>query len=254
MIQFKDVCAGYKKKEVLHGVAFSAPKGTVTALVGKNGSGKSTLAACVLGLLPVASGAILLNGKPLAEYTRQELARTVSFLPQVLPNPSVTAEELIAFGRAPYTGLSGRLSPADKEAVARAAALCGVEELLPRQVPTLSGGERQRVCLAMVLAQETPVMLFDEPSSSLDVGARSEFLQLLRRLAKELHRTVVVITHDLADAVTLADNLVVLENGRVAYAGSPEDEADTKTLERVFGVARHTFEENGQTFTFFTAK
>ena len=254
MIECRGLCAGYKKKEVLHDISFTVPKGTVIAAVGKNGSGKSTLAACLLGVLPLRAGSICLNGKPLPQYTRQELARMVSFTPQNLPAPAVSVEELIGFGRAPYTGISGRLSPEDKAAVEKAAALCGMTELLERMVTGLSGGERQRAYLAMALAQEAPVMVLDEPSASLDIGARSQFLQLLQRLARETGRTVVVITHDLSDAVTLADHLLVLEEGRAVYTGPAGEDAAAETLERVFSVRRHVFEEDGQQFTIFTAK
>ena len=254
MLEFSRVCAGYGKRDILQDISFTARPGTVTAVVGKNGSGKSTLAACAAGLLPVRGGRISFNGKDLSAFSRKELARTVSLMPQSLPAPGITVGELVSFGRAPYTGLSGRLSPQDKEAVQRAAERCGVELFLSRRVDTLSGGERQRVYLALALAQETPVMFFDEPSSSLDVGARSDFMGMLSGLAKDLGRTVVVITHELSDALMVADDLVVLEKGRLLYAGPTREEAPTRTLERAFGVTRRVFEEDGQTFTVFRAK
>ena len=218
MIELQQVCAGYGGRAVLHEVSFTAPDGQVTALVGPNGSGKTTLLRAIAGQLPLTGGSISVNGHTAAE-NRRAFARVAAYLPQTRSVPAITVETLVGHGRFPYLGLSRRMRPEDRQAVARAMALTGVDRWAGRDLRTLSGGERQRVYIAMALAQDTPVILLDEPTTYLDLGRQFELLELVRGLTG---KTVLLVLHDLTLALRYCDRLAVLEQGRLAAFDAPQ--------------------------------
>lgn len=227
-----NLCTGYRhgKKEKYIGRDFNASlyAGELTALLGRNGTGKSTLMRTLAGFQPPLSGCIEIQGRDLNDYRGSELARTVSVVlteKPVLEN--MKAEALVALGRAPYTGYWGVLSSDDHEAVEKAIEVAGIEELRHRDVQSLSDGERQKVMIAKALAQDTPVIFLDEPSAFLDYPSKVELMKLLRRLAEEENKTILVSTHDLEIAFRLSHRFWILdkENGL-----SVSTEPDYQTL------------------------
>ena len=253
MLEFRDICAGYGEKSVLKNVSFSLRPHRLTVLLGRNGSGKSTLLACLNQELPY-TGQILEGEKNLAFLHPKERARTVAVLPQTMPAPHITAEELAAFGRNPYLDLTGRLSEKDREMVRRAMEDADALQLRERFVDTLSGGERQRVNLAMILAQNTPIALLDEPTAHMDQAYEAAFLRQLRVIKQQRKKTFLVILHDLTLAAEYADDLVVLDGGEVVYAGTKEGCLEAGIIEKTFGVRCYRFRENGEEKIFFSAK
>lgn len=238
MIRFENLSVTKSKKPILHDLSFSVKQGEITALLGKNGSGKSTLLSCVNGLCPYG-GNIFLNGTDLASLSARERATRVAIFPQLLPNTPLTVKELTALGRTPYTGFTGRLSDADEEAIAKALATAGAEALSHRPCNTLSGGERQRAFLAMLLAQDTPLLLLDEPATFLDADAARSLCELLRTLTRDHGKTVLAVIHDLSAAVRLADRIVILENGTPAFVGTTEECLAARAIENAFSVTAH---------------
>ena len=230
--------ASYGKKQVLRDIRFCLPEG-VTALLGRNGSGKSTLLHCIAGAVPF-EGSVKLDGKELKGLPAREKAKLLSILPQMLPSPDLPAEEVVGFGRSPY---SARLSAAEREEVHAAMQKLGIGELAKRRVSTLSGGEKQKVFLAMLLVQDTPLVLLDEPTTYMDLPFRSVFFSVLQEL-KAKNKTVLFVSHDLSDGIFASDHVLVLEEGGIRFAGSREECLRGCVLERAFGAARYEVEGN----------
>ena len=242
MLELFDVSVPLGGKMLLDGVSFRLRPGALTALVGRNGSGKSTLLACVNGRRSYR-GRISLKGRDLRKLPARERAKQLALLPQDLPAPHITGRELVAFGREPYLDLTGKLRETDLEAVEKALEKACALELADRYVDTLSGGERQRVYLAMILAQETALALLDEPTAHMDQAWEASFLELLTKLKGE-GKTFLVVLHDLNTAVRYADDLIVLEEGKVLFAGSREDCLREEILENAFRLCRYTARED----------
>ncbi len=234
MLELCDLTCGYGRAFTLGPISARLPAGSVSVILGPNGCGKSTLLKALCGILP-ASGQVLLDGQSLLTLSPRALAQRVSYLTQNRPVPELTARQLVLHGRFPYLGYPRRYSRADLEAVERAMAQMEVTELAERMLPTLSGGQRQRVYLAMALAQDTPVVLLDEPTTFLDVGAQTRLMAQARQLAA-LGKTVVMVLHDLSQALRRADQVLVLEGGALAAAGTPEEVFSSGVLDRVFSV------------------
>ena len=251
MLEIKDLSVRFGEKQVLHNVSFTLRPHRLTALVGRNGSGKSTLLACVNQQLPY-TGEIREGEKNLALTAPRERAKAIAILPQTLPAPHITARELAAFGRNPYLDFTGRLTEQDKLAVEGALRDADALELAERYVDTLSGGEKQRVLLAMILAQNTPIALLDEPTSHMDLSYEAAFLALLRELKQKRKKTFLVILHDLTQAVRYADDLIVLDGGMIRFAGSREECLAQEVLEKTFGLRRYTVREGDKEKFFFT--
>ena len=249
MLEFNAVCAGYGEKQVLKNVSFQLRPHRLTALVGRNGSGKSTLLACVNQQIPY-SGEIRAGEKNLALLPSKERAKTVAILPQMMPTPHVPVKEMVAFGRNPYLDFTGRLTETDKAAVEAALADASALDLAERYADTLSGGELQRVRLGMILAQNTPIALLDEPTAHMDQTHEAEFLRLLTDLKERRKKTFLVILHDLTLAAEYADDFVVLDDGKAVFFGTKEECLDREVLEKTFGLRRYTVEDR----IFFAAK
>lgn len=239
MLTFDGVTVSYGKRVVLDDISFGVPTGGITVLLGQNGVGKSTLLRCVNGLCPY-TGTILLGDTALSGMPAREKARQIGILPQALPSTPFPVQTLVELGRNPYVGVGGRLSPQDRTQVARAIEYTHVRPFLDRSVDTLSGGERCRVFLAMLVAQDPAVFLLDEPFAALDAPSRRQFYALLRVLADMEDKTLLVILHDLTEAMEIADHVVILERGCVAFAGSRDDCLRTTIIEDTFGVHRFT--------------
>ena len=236
MLRFEDVSVKFGSSTVLSDVSFTLSTGKLTALVGKNGSGKSTLAACLRGQIAF-SGDILVEGVSFKEIPARQRAKQLACLPQILPFGALSVRQLVQLGRNPYLGLTRRFGPADHMAVEQALTDTDMYGFAERDIRTLSGGERQRAFLAMLLAQDTPLLILDEPTAYMDIQAEAQFLELLRTLTRR-GKTVLAILHNLEAAMRFGDDIVVLDQGRVMFAGSKEECRKQEKIEEVFGVQR----------------
>lgn len=232
------VSVAYGRTIIVEGLDLSIPAGAFTALVGPNGSGKSTILRALGGLLTPKAGTVLLDGRSISEYSTKEVARRVGVLAQgpVAPD-GLTVLDLVRQGRYPHRALFGRWSDRDDTACAQALALTGMDALRCRSLDRLSGGQRQRAWIAMALAQETPILLLDEPTTFLDLAHQIEVMDLISRLVTEGGRTVVAVLHDLNQAARYADRMIMLKAGRMAAAGSPDTVMTAQIIADVFGVA-----------------
>lgn len=235
MLELRGIAAGYGGTPVLREVSFTVPKGSLTALIGPNGCGKTTLLRAAARQLPLLAGEILLDGRPVSSYGRTEFARKAAFMPQVRSVPAITAGALVAHGRFPHLGFSRRLRPEDRAAVQAAMEATGVADWANRDLRALSGGERQRVYLAMALAQDTDLILLDEPTTYLDPGRQFELLDLIASLPGR-GKTVVMVLHDLSHALRYSTQLLLLEQGRLVQRGTPEELYAGGQLDRVFSI------------------
>jgi ABC-type cobalamin/Fe3+-siderophores transport system ATPase subunit len=245
--------AGYGSRRILEGLTFTLRPHTITAVLGPNGAGKSTLLGCITQEVPY-TGQIFYQRQDLALLSPRERAKAVAVLPQLLPSPPVTVEELAAFGRAPYLDFGRRMSSTDRDAVERALVDAGALHLRGKLVPTLSGGERQRAFLAMVLAQDTRLILLDEPTTYLDMSHQRRFLSTLSQLREGRKKTLLVVMHDLSQAVQYADHILVLEGGRLRFDGPTRECLAGHVLEEVFQVKAHTIREGDEELVFFSPR
>lgn len=228
----------YDGVDVVHDAAVSLRPGEVTALAGPNGSGKSTLLRALARLQSARTGTLTFDGSTdgLALTSRQ-FARHVALLTQARPTPSgLTVRDVVEFGRYPYRGRWGRADPEGPDAVDRALRMTGVEDLAGRGADQLSGGQLQRVWLASCLAQETGVLLLDEPTTYLDLRYQVELLDLIRDLADDHAIAVGVVLHDLDQAAAVADRIALLHAGRIIADGAPEDVLTPERLTDTYGI------------------
>lgn len=226
----------YDKTPVCENVSIDLPRNTFTVIIGPNGCGKSTLLKALARTLRPVSGDVLLDSAAITSYPAKEVARRVALLPQnpVIPD-AIRVHDLVARGRYPYHSLLRQSSPHDSAAIESAIGLTGIDALLDRPVSELSGGQRQRVWVAMVLAQRTPTLLLDEPTTSLDIAYQYEMLELFAKLQRG-GKTVVTVLHDLNQAARFADHLVVMRSGRIIAEGSPHDTLTEDLVKDVFDL------------------
>jgi len=232
-----ELTLGYADRPVVRGLSLEVPDGAVTVVVGPNACGKSTLLRGLARLLRPSSGSVLLDGRAIHRLPTSEVARTLGLLPQAPIAPEgITAAELVARGRHPHQRLFRRWSAADQQAVTEAMLLTETFGLADRMVDELSGGQRQRVWIAMALAQQTDLLLLDEPTTYLDVTHQVEMLDLVDDLNATRGTTVVMVLHDLNLAARYADHLVAMREGEVVVAGAPRDVVNADTVADVFGL------------------
>ncbi|MGO1768522.1 MAG: ABC transporter ATP-binding protein [Microbacterium sp.] len=225
----------YDRRTISRDLSIDVPRGEVTIVVGPNGCGKSTLLRALSRLLAPEEGRVLLDGEDVRRMGGKQFARRLALLPQTSQAPSgISVGDLVARGRFPHQRMLQQWSRDDQEAVARAMAATDVTALADRGVDELSGGQRQRVWIAMLLAQDAPVMLLDEPTTFLDVAHQLEVLELVRRLNRDDARTVVVVLHDLNQAARYADHLIVMRDGEIADRGRPGKVLTEALLSDVF--------------------
>lgn len=225
---------GYENRTIISDLSVHVPDGSFTAIIGPNACGKSTLLRALARVLRPNSGQVLLDGKELHAYRSKEVARRLGLLPQTSLAPDgIRVADLVARGRAPYQSLIQQWRPEDEQAVADAMAATRVTELSGRFVDELSGGQRQRVWVAMLLAQQTDILLLDEPTTFLDIAHQYQLLELLRTLHGQ-RRTLVAVLHDLNQAARYADHLIVMKDGRIVTTGAPADVVTAELVEEVF--------------------
>ncbi|MET3926325.1 ABC transporter ATP-binding protein [Devosia sp. 2618] len=229
---------GYPGVVILDKVSASIPDGKITALIGANGSGKSTLLRTLGRVLDPLDGTVLLDGKNIVTSPRKAVARLLALLPQSPIAPDgLTVRQLCRFGRYPHKGFLSQPSAHDEEVVEQSLAAAGLLDLAERPLHRLSGGQRQRAWIAMALAQETPILLLDEPTTYLDIAHQMEVLQLLRQLNAEQGRTVVMVMHDLNHAAQYAHHIIAVADGGILAAGSPTELLTPDLILKVFGVS-----------------
>ena len=225
-IELRNLCAGYQAHGKVHATArslnASLTEGTLTCLIGANGTGKSTLLRTLAGLQPALGGEVLLAGKTLGDYTANTLAQTVSIvLTGKLDTGNLSVEDLVALGRSPYTDFFGTLTRRDRMLIDEAMSLSNINSLRHRRLSTLSDGERQKTFIAKSLAQQTPILLLDEPTAFLDFPTKVALLQMLHRLAHDNRKTVLLSTHDIELALQLSNRLWLLTPQGALHAGTP---------------------------------
>ena len=228
---------GYDRRIVSRDLDVSIPPGSFTVIIGPNACGKSTLLKALSGILTPEAGTVVLDGKELSSYPAKALARRLGLLPQTAVAPdAITVVDLVSRGRYPYQRMLRQWSAEDEQAVAEAMAATGVTDLADRPVDELSGGQRQRVWLAMVLAQQTPLLLLDEPTTFLDIAHQIDVLDLCAELHEQGGRTLVAGLHDLNHAARYATHLIVMSKGAIVAEGNPSDVLTEQLVTDVFGL------------------
>jgi iron complex transport system ATP-binding protein len=240
MLNIRRLSASYGSRRVLHEISLEVLAGEVLSLIGPNGSGKSTLIRAISGVVPIESGNVHVGGKELSQLSTMERARYLAVVPQArnMP-PAFSVYESILMGRTPYLGWLGRAGEHDHERVHYALKRTQMEPLADRIVGELSGGEQQRVLLARALAQDTPVLLLDEPTTHLDLQHREGLVHLVRELAKSKNLAVLMVLHDLNLASLYADRVSLLVDGKIEATGTPDEVLTEATLTRVYHVPVH---------------
>ena len=225
------------KRLVLDSLNLSISAGKITGIIGPNGSGKSTLLKMLSGQEQTCDGELDILGKPVSQWSRKELSRELAMLPQSSPVPAgITVKELVGCGRYPWVGAFGRMSAKDHAAVDEAIERAGLEKLAYRDMNQLSGGERQRAWLAVALAQDTKILLLDEPTSWLDISHQLNLIETVQTLNRDKDVTVVWVLHDLNQAAQYSDELIVLKEGRLEKQGAAKDVVNQQLLKDVFQV------------------
>ena len=232
VISLSQLSVGYSPSHpVISDIKLELRSGQLACLIGENGIGKSTLLKTLTGFLPKLKGSLLLGNRDIESFSQRELARQVSIVLTQKPDvQNLTIEEIIGLGRSPYTGFFGRLRAEDRKVVDDAIATMGIEKLRGRMIQTLSDGERQKVMIAKALAQETPIILLDEPTAFLDFPSKAETFQSLQRMAHERDKLVLLSTHDLELAVRFADSLLEVKKGTLQAVSALEVKASIRAI------------------------
>ena len=234
MIKLENIKLGYGSRTLLDGVSTTFERGTLTALLGRNGAGKSTLLRAVAALRRLNGGSIYVGGEELTTLTAEQIAHRISFVTtDKVRIPNLTCEDVVALGRAPYTNWIGRMQEVDRQIVAEALAAVGMGDFAHKTMDSMSDGECQRVMIARALAQQTPVILLDEPTAFLDLPTRHEVCALLRRLAHEEEKTIIFSTHDLDIAMAQCDMAAIIDSPNLLHKPTSELQED---IARIFGI------------------
>ena len=234
MISLKNIKLGYGSRTLLDGVSTTFESGTLTALLGRNGAGKSTLLRAIAALGRIEGGSVELCGDDLNAIDSEQIARRISFVTtDKVRIANLTCEDVVALGRAPYTNWIGRMQEVDRQIVADALAAVGMSDFARKSMDSMSDGECQRVMIARALAQQTPIILLDEPTAFLDLPTRHEVCALLRRLAHEEGKTVIFSTHDLDIAMAQCDMAAIIDSPQLIHKPIAELGED---ISRIFGI------------------
>ncbi|WP_062209101.1 ABC transporter ATP-binding protein [Demequina oxidasica] len=241
-LETRKAVIGYGDQPIVRGVDVHVPDGKITAIVGPNGCGKSTLLRALVRLLTPMEGSVVLDGEDIHRIPTKNVAQMIGLLPQAPIAPAgITVKELVARGRTPHQKLLRPWSDSDETAVLSALHSTNLTPLQESVVDELSGGQRQRAWIAMALAQDTPLMLLDEPTTYLDISHQYEVLDLLHRLNERQSRTIVMVVHDLDQAARYAHHVIAMREGEVAAAGPPAEVFTEKIVSEVFDIDARVF-------------
>lgn len=234
----ENLAVGYDQREIIHDLSVQIPTGKITVIVGANACGKSTLLKTLARLLKPSKGTVLLDGKSIQSIPTRAVALRLGLLPQSPTAPEgITVADLVGRGRYPRQGWIRQWTKGDDEAIADAMTSTDVLEIADRPIDELSGGQRQRVWIAMALAQETDILLLDEPTTFLDLTHQFEVLDLLVDLNKRDQRTIVLVLHDLNQACRFGDHLIAMKDGAIVCEGNPSEVITEQVVQDVFGLA-----------------
>ncbi|ABY23417.1 ferric enterobactin transport system, ATP-binding protein [Renibacterium salmoninarum ATCC 33209] len=236
-LRAEGVSLGYDRKQVVSNLSLEIAPGAVTAIIGPNGCGKSTLLRGLGRLLKPSTGQVYLDDKPIGSISTRQVATRLSILPQTPAAPSgLTVADLVARGRHPRQHWYQQFSKTDESAVYEALAATDIADLADVPIEELSGGQRQRAWISMVLAQESEILLLDEPTTYLDLAHQVEVLQLVERLNRELGRTILMVLHDISLAARYSDHMVAMKEGAIVASGTPQDVVTEPQLLEIFGL------------------
>ncbi|HDR2820562.1 TPA: iron-enterobactin ABC transporter ATP-binding protein [Enterobacter bugandensis] len=233
----ENLTLGYGKKIIARDLTVAIPDGHFTAIIGPNGCGKSTLLRTLSRLMSPTEGSVFLDGEQIQRFASKEVARRIGLLAQNATTPGdITVQGLVSRGRYPHQPLFTRWRKEDDEAVSRAMQATGITDLAQQSVDTLSGGQRQRAWIAMVLAQETSIMLLDEPTTWLDISHQIDLLELLSELNRTQGYTLAAVLHDLNQACRYATHLIALRDGEIVAQGAPKEIVTPDLIARIYGM------------------
>ena len=244
LIKANNLTIAYDKKEVVHNVNINVNKGEIITIVGPNGSGKTTVLKALTRILKYKKGEILLEGKEIKRIKDKIIAKKIAILPQTRNTPEdFNVETLVRYGRFPHTNWQGKLSKEDKDIIDWAIKKTGMSHFRKNKLTELSGGERQRAWIAMALAQKTEIIVLDEPTTFLDLSHQLEVLELVRDLNKSENVTILMVLHDLNQAIRYSTRIYVMEKGKVIANGNPEEIINSELLKDVFRVNADFYED-----------
>ena len=252
MIKIKDLCTSYDGEAVLHGVDAHFPEGKISVLIGPNGCGKSTTVKSIMRLVPEYTGEIVIGGTPLEDIPQRELAKKIAYVSQSRNVPDITVYNMVMHGRYPYLSYPRRYRKEDHEIVRNAIKMAGLEEFADRKLENLSGGQRQKAYMAMALAQDTDVIIMDEPTTFLDVKNQFEMMDHAKKLS-EMGKTIIMILHDMEAVLHYADHVILMKDGKDVLSGSAEEVLRSAKLEEVFGIHTGFFEAEKETHIYLKA-
>ncbi|MFV0466599.1 MAG: ABC transporter ATP-binding protein [Lachnospiraceae bacterium] len=236
-IRVEQLKVAYDDLTVIEDMNLKIPKGLVSVMIGANGCGKSTLLKTIARVIKPVRGEIYINGNNITNTKEKDIAKTVAFLPQGPVSPGgISIRELIAFGRYPHQSLVGGMSHHDQEVIDWALEETALTDLANRSIDNLSGGQRQRAWIAMTLAQETEIILLDEPTTYLDMSHQLEVLEVLQNLNKKQNKTIVIVLHELNNACQFGDHLIGMKKGKIICEGNPKEVITEETLQEIYGI------------------
>jgi iron complex transport system ATP-binding protein len=243
MLRLENITAGYGKIPVIKDINIEFEKGRITTIIGPNGSGKSTLLKAIVDLCEIQQGTVCLKGKSREIIGQKEFAKQVSYLPQIHTAGAITVGRMVLHGRFPYLSYPRHYRREDHEYCIKAMERTGILSLKDKKVEELSGGQRQKVYLAMALAGETEIFLFDEPTTYLDISYQLELLQIMKQL-KEQGKTIITVLHDLDFALRISDAILVMKQGIIAKTGTPEEVLKSGIIDEIFDIKVKSFIDN----------
>lgn len=238
IIQINDLSVELSGKPILNGVSFNALEGDYVSIIGPNGAGKTTFIKCLAGIYKDWKGSISFGGKDSKTISHREIAKLQSYVPQAegRTNP-LTVEELVATGRYPHLSAFTSMKPEDFTAIDEALERTGINEFRKRRLNSLSGGERQMAFIAAALAQDTKILLLDEPSTFLDYKHQADVSSILKSACKDHGRTIIAVHHDINIAAACSTKVIALKNGSITFEGTAEEATDTETLKRIYDTS-----------------